>query len=117
MKPSAIAQRSRPIALPMRGSPRCPYPTLYRTRAHVVPAVTHRTSGTFAAARVEGSSMRAWLLASCAAVTWACGGAGASPAAMTVPGGDPARGRLVVERYGCSGCHVIPGVEGPATRV
>src|SRR5436853_898419 len=31
-------------------------------------------------------------------------------AAMT--GGNPARGREVISRYGCSTCHTIPGVNG-----
>jgi cytochrome c len=31
-------------------------------------------------------------------------------AAMT--GGDPARGREAISRYGCSTCHTIPGVNG-----
>jgi cytochrome c2 len=31
-------------------------------------------------------------------------------AAMT--GGDPARGRAAISRYGCSTCHTIPGVSG-----
>ncbi|HEY2804380.1 MAG TPA: cytochrome c [Gemmatimonadales bacterium] len=36
---------------------------------------------------------------------------------VAVPGGDPVRGRQVIERYGCTGCHVIPGVDGPSTTV
>src|ERR1044071_2847320 len=31
-------------------------------------------------------------------------------AAMT--GGNPARGREAISRYGCSTCHTIPGVNG-----
>jgi cytochrome c2 len=34
-----------------------------------------------------------------------------------VPGGDPARGRLVVATYGCGSCHAIPGVPGAVGRV
>lgn len=29
-----------------------------------------------------------------------------------VPGGDPERGLLAMEKYGCGFCHYIPGVEG-----
>lgn len=36
------------------------------------------------------------------------GGAAAGAAAVT--GGDPARGIALMARYGCQGCHVIPGV-------
>ncbi|HEX5080711.1 MAG TPA: c-type cytochrome [Blastocatellia bacterium] len=32
-------------------------------------------------------------------------------AAMT--GGDPARGKTAINRYGCAACHQIPGVSGP----
>jgi cytochrome c len=31
-------------------------------------------------------------------------------AAMT--GGEPARGKVAIKRYGCDGCHIIPGVHG-----
>jgi cytochrome c551/c552 len=31
-------------------------------------------------------------------------------AAMT--GGDPARGRSLIEHYGCGSCHTIPGIRG-----
>jgi cytochrome c len=34
-----------------------------------------------------------------------------------VPGGDPARGRAAVARFGCGGCHVVPGVPGAVGRV
>jgi cytochrome c1 len=29
----------------------------------------------------------------------------------TANGGDPERGRAVIEQYGCGSCHTIPGVE------
>lgn len=45
-----------------------------------------------------------WLLAS------AC--FGGEPPAQLVPGGDMARGRLLMRDYGCHTCHVIPGVPG-----
>lgn len=31
-----------------------------------------------------------------------------------VPGGDPARGKVAIETFGCGSCHTIPGV-GTAT--
>jgi cytochrome c2 len=39
-----------------------------------------------------------------------CNRAAATATAMT--GGDPARGRTVMLRYGCQTCHTIPGVTG-----
>ena len=32
--------------------------------------------------------------------------------ARTLTGGDPDRGRTAIGRYGCGGCHTIPGIEG-----
>jgi cytochrome c2 len=44
-----------------------------------------------------------------------------SPADITpqrsVPGGDPDRGRLLVQEHGCTACHTIPGVRRPDTLV
>ena len=31
--------------------------------------------------------------------------------------GDPARGKQIITQYGCSSCHVIPGVDGPRGEV
>lgn len=39
------------------------------------------------------------------------------PPAITVPGGDPQRGRAEIERIGCGACHEIPGVAGAAGEV
>lgn len=41
--------------------------------------------------------------------------AGCSPSDSTVhvAGGDPERGKAVIERVGCGVCHTIPGVNGP----
>jgi cytochrome c2 len=50
---------------------------------------------------------RALLLAAAAAALGACSGQ-SRPATRAV--GDPDRGREVIERIGCGGCHVIPGV-------
>lgn len=47
----------------------------------------------------------------------------AQPAAATQPGapakpaGDPAAGQQAISRYGCGGCHTIPGVQGAAGNV
>ena len=69
--------------------------------------------------------------AACAAASLAlvasCGGMARGEAAETaraMTGGEPSRGRLKMERYGCASCHTIPGVRGadslvgpPLTRV
>jgi cytochrome c len=34
------------------------------------------------------------------------------PPAPRIAGGDPAKGRAAVERYGCPACHTIAGIEG-----
>jgi cytochrome c len=34
-----------------------------------------------------------------------------------VAGGDAARGRATIARFGCGGCHVVPGVPGAVGRV
>ena len=63
------------------------------------------------------------LAAACASLT-SCGGGDAARAAREMTGGEPARGRAKIERYGCASCHTIPGVRGadslvgpPLTRV
>lgn len=33
-------------------------------------------------------------------------------AALMTHGGDPARGRALIQQYGCGSCHTIPGVPG-----
>jgi cytochrome c len=37
--------------------------------------------------------------------------------AARLTGGDPERGRALMRRYGCAGCHDIPGVAGASGRV
>ncbi len=37
--------------------------------------------------------------------------------AAEMTGGEPSRGKDVIRRYGCSTCHVIPGVEGARGQV
>lgn len=34
-----------------------------------------------------------------------------------VPGGDPKRGEVALQTYGCGACHVIPGVPGAVSYV
>jgi cytochrome c len=50
------------------------------------------------------------ILVAVAAATAACDGTTRTAVALT--GGDPARGREAVRRYGCTTCHTIPGVPG-----
>lgn len=33
------------------------------------------------------------------------------------PAGDPAHGKKLIVRYGCSSCHIIPGIDGPRGEV
>lgn len=39
------------------------------------------------------------------------------PAHSKVPDGDPQRGEVVLQTYGCGSCHVIPGVPGAVSYV
>ena len=64
---------------------------------------------------MPGDSYRLRLLAAALLLTFAaCGGASDAEhaAAEMTGGGDPARGRAAIERYGCGTCHTIPGVRG-----
>lgn len=54
-----------------------------------------------------------WLLASVALLV----GCGESPPKLQVAGGDAARGKAVIERYGCPACHTIPGIPGYGANV
>ncbi len=38
-------------------------------------------------------------------------------AAITLTGGDPDRGKTAIIKYGCPGCHNIPGVPGATATV
>lgn len=42
----------------------------------------------------------------------ACNGDAERAAAEMTGGGDPAKGRAAISRYGCSTCHTVPGVNG-----
>jgi cytochrome c2 len=46
-----------------------------------------------------------------AAILVACG-VDLGDQAITVPGGDPDRGRELIASFGCGSCHTIPGIEG-----
>ena len=70
-----------------------------------------RATLAISAAAVAG----AFLLSTCGPGPLAIG-ALAAPA-QDVPGGDPARGRVAIDRYGCGACHIIPGVVGARGRV
>lgn len=62
--------------------------------------------GRVEATRLKTLSAAAALLACLAA----CGGGDAQRLAAEMTGGDPARGREQIRRYGCASCHTIPGV-------
>lgn len=45
------------------------------------------------------------------ALAVACGcGPDAATRAATLTGGDPERGRVLIQTYGCGSCHLVPGV-------
>ena len=60
--------------------------------------------------RLLGLLCGALWLAACASTT-------RSPVLDQVSGGDPARGRRVLQEYGCEACHTIPGVPGATADV
>ena len=45
-------------------------------------------------------------------VTFAACDREAERVAAAMTGGDPARGRAAIQRYGCAACHTIPGISG-----
>ena len=54
----------------------------------------------------------------CAAGTACNGGRGDTNAtAKTLTGGDPERGKAAIAKYGCGGCHTIPGIDGATATV
>jgi len=53
----------------------------------------------------------------CALVLVACGTNAVGQPVVAVPDGDPVVGKVLLERYACVTCHVIPGVRGPKTYV
>jgi cytochrome c len=40
-----------------------------------------------------------------------------TPPALYVPGGRPENGRVLIQEYGCTACHTVPGVRGAAGKV
>jgi cytochrome c len=44
-------------------------------------------------------------------------GCGGRPEPTVVADGDPALGRSLLRAYGCTSCHTVPGVRGPASLV
>jgi cytochrome c len=44
-------------------------------------------------------------------------GCGTGKGGRVVPGGDADRGARLIERYGCGGCHTIPGIRGAKGRI
>lgn len=50
------------------------------------------------------------LLVAFFALPWAC--SSAEDSARRLTGGEPARGKLAIRKYGCQACHTIPGVSG-----
>jgi len=52
-----------------------------------------------------------------ALATAACSGNKVEQEAAAMTGGDVARGRTAIGKYGCAGCHTIPGVEGAVATV
>lgn len=61
--------------------------------------------------RGKNRVLRSGSLLLCALLATACG---KSDTPARVDGGDPERGRLLVQQYQCAACHVIPEVQGPA---
>jgi cytochrome c2 len=60
---------------------------------------------------VAGAALGCIALASAATPTWSARRQ-TERVARTITGGDPARALKIMRRYGCSGCHTIPGVPG-----
>src|SRR5918996_6581330 len=68
---------------------------------------------------MENNAKRPLILIACL-VALALGAWGESEVeknARQMPGGDPAHGALLVRRYGCNACHIIPGVPGARGKV
>jgi cytochrome c1 len=54
--------------------------------------------------------MRRGTLISLLLLAAACSGERGEPEVLATVEGDPGRGEVLIERYGCGSCHVIPGV-------
>ncbi len=68
---------------------------------------------------VMGVRWFAWLLALSivALMAAACGLGSERQPVVAVEGGDVARGREALVRYGCTSCHTIPGIRGATATV
>jgi cytochrome c len=44
-------------------------------------------------------------------------GCGSGTGRELVPGASSSRGKKLIEKYGCGGCHMIPGIPGADARV
>jgi cytochrome c len=63
--------------------------------------------------RSRGGLGLAGLLAALTGTLWVAGcAAGSRTPPAEVPDGNPAMGKVAIERYGCGTCHSIPGVRG-----
>lgn len=54
-----------------------------------------------------------WLLASVVLLS----GCSEAPSPLHVAGGEAARGKAAIERFGCPACHTIPGIPGYGANV
>jgi cytochrome c len=64
-------------------------------------------------ARLMRTALASFVVALVASLT-ACGSGGSS---RPIGAGSPSRGGQLIERYGCGGCHTIPGVDDATGRV
>jgi cytochrome c len=63
-------------------------------------------------ARRSGAAWAAVAAIAAAVVAGACASTPTRESPPQVPGGDPLRGSVAIERFGCGSCHVIPGIRG-----
>ena len=61
--------------------------------------------------RLHASALLCALLG-CVLLAAGCKGGRYASSEQIIPGGSPARGAQVIERYDCGSCHVIPGISG-----
>ena len=66
--------------------------------------------------RRHGLLMLVALPAAALATLTGCGGTDRLPPS-TVPGGEPSRGAVLINTYGCGSCHTVAGVRGADGRV
>jgi cytochrome c2 len=61
------------------------------------------------------SRITAFVIATCAVLLFA--GCSEAEPRMQVTGGDAARGKTAIQRYGCVACHTVPGIANPGSNV